>query len=115
MKSVIRLSSVILMAILLLAGTTIAQQEAPVNKFQPNDTAGSADNVLKVDSELVLIDVSVLDNKRNFIPDLDKSTFRVYEDKVEQQIEIFSKERAPVSIGFVIDTSGSMRFKLRTV
>jgi Ca-activated chloride channel homolog len=115
MKSVIHLSSAILLVILLLAGTTIAQQEAPVNNFQPSDSTGSADNVLRVESELVLIDVSVLDNKRNFIPDLDKSNFHVYEDKVEQQIEIFSKERAPVSIGFVIDTSGSMRFKLKTV
>jgi Ca-activated chloride channel homolog len=124
MKTALRLSSAVLMAVVLLLTTTVFaqqeafQQEAFVNNSndKANDKAdASSDNVLKVDSELVLIDVTVLDKNRNFVPGLDKSSFHIYEDQVQQQIEIFSKESAPVSFGFVIDTSGSMRFKLKTV
>jgi Ca-activated chloride channel homolog len=123
MKTALRLSLVILvMTSLFITGTALAQQEAfQKEAFGTNPdsnqatTANTSDNVLKINSELVLIDVSVLDNSRNFVPSLDKSSFRIFEDQVEQQIEVFSKESVPVSFGFVIDTSGSMRFKLKAV
>ena len=47
-----------------------------------------------------------------FVTGLDKENFKVYEDKVEQQVLQFSSEDAPLSIGLVFDTSGSMGSKL---
>lgn len=69
--------------------------------------------LLKVDSELVLLNVSVLDSQSRFVSGLSREDFRVYENGIEQKLEFFSREGAPVSLGIVIDTSGSMRFKLK--
>ncbi|MEW6734876.1 MAG: VWA domain-containing protein [Acidobacteriota bacterium] len=73
------------------------------------------ENLLKIDSKFVLLNVSVLDDKRNFVTGLSSSDFRVFDDQVEQRIELFAKEDVPISLGLVIDTSGSMRFKLKSV
>jgi Ca-activated chloride channel family protein len=62
-----------------------------------------------------MLDVSVLDKDNRPSFDLDKSRFAVTEDGTAQSIEFFSKEEAPVSLGILIDTSGSMRPKIDTV
>ncbi|MEW6731244.1 MAG: VWA domain-containing protein [Acidobacteriota bacterium] len=106
---------------LLWAGLAIAQEQPAANQFktsQPDNNSvavPASDQVLEVKSELVLIDVSVQDKDRNFIAGLGRGNFRVFDEQVEQQIEIFSSDNVPVSFGIVIDTSGSMRFKLKTV
>jgi Ca-activated chloride channel family protein len=69
---------------------------------------------IRVDTTLVLIPVAVLDPLRKFVTDLDKENFKIFEDKVEQQIVSFSSEDAPLSICIVFDTSGSMGDKLQT-
>ena len=68
---------------------------------------------IKVTRELVLINVSVTDPLNRFVTGLEKENFKLYEDKVEQQIRSFSSEDAPISIGLVFDTSGSMGPKLQ--
>jgi Ca-activated chloride channel family protein len=73
------------------------------------------DDVIQIPIELVLLDVTVLDKSHRAINGLDLNTFRIYEDKAPQRIEYFSCEDAPISIGFVIDTSGSMRYRLPIV
>jgi VWFA-related protein len=62
-----------------------------------------------------ILDVSVIDQNNNPIFDLKKDDFQVFEDKVPQPIEDVSRAEVPVSLGLVIDTSGSMRAKLQTV
>lgn len=69
--------------------------------------------LLKIDSQLVLLSVSVLDEQNRFVSGLSKEDFSVYESGVAQRLEFFSQDSAPVSLGIVIDTSGSMRFKLK--
>jgi Ca-activated chloride channel family protein len=64
---------------------------------------------------MVQLDVKVTDQTGRSIPGLTKNDFIVYEDKVSQRIESVSSEEAPVSMGLVIDTSGSMRSKIYTV
>ena len=54
---------------------------------------------------------TVDDAKGQFVPDLKQDNFKVYEDKVEQRISVFTREDIPVSMGLVIDNSGSMREK----
>jgi len=68
---------------------------------------------LRVDRTLVLINVTVTDPLNRFVTGLDKEHFRLFEDKVEQEILEFSSEDAPISIGLVFDTSGSMGSKLQ--
>ncbi len=53
---------------------------------------------IRVDTTLVLIPVAVLDPLRKFVTDLDRENFKIYEDKVEQEIVSFSSEDAPLSI-----------------
>ena len=55
--------------------------------------------------------VSVLDKNGKLITDIPQSAFKVYENNIEQPIKIFRAEDVPVSIGIIIDNSGSMRDK----
>jgi len=69
---------------------------------------------LRIDTTMVLIPVNVTDQMNRFVKDLDKEHFKIFEDGVEQEIKQFSSEDAPLSIGIVFDTSGSMGNKLQT-
>ncbi len=75
--------------------------------------AGSRSVDIRVNRTLVLINVTVTDPLNRFVTGLEKEHFRLYEDKVEQKITDFSSEDAPISIGLVFDTSGSMGSKLQ--
>jgi len=67
---------------------------------------------IRVDTTLVLVPVAVTDPMSRFVTGLDKENFKAFEDKVEQEISQFSAEDAPLSVGIVFDTSGSMGNKL---
>jgi Ca-activated chloride channel family protein len=73
------------------------------------------EGTIKLDTDLVLLDVSVVDQNNQPIFDLRKEDFAVYEDRVKQSVEDVRREEVPLSFGLVIDTSGSMRSKLQTV
>jgi Ca-activated chloride channel homolog len=73
------------------------------------------DNPLRIGTDLVTLDVTVLDPNNNPVMNLAQDQFQVFEDKVQQKIEFFSKEQVPVSVVITIDTSGSMKSKLDTV
>lgn len=79
----------------------------------PTGTVESRPVDLRVNKTLVLINVTVTDPLNRFVTGLEKEHFRVFEDKVEQEITQFSSEDAPISIGLVFDTSGSMGPKLQ--
>lgn len=68
---------------------------------------------IRVNSDLVVIPVTVTDGKGRVVNGLQKEHFTLYEDKVEQTITQFAADDAPVSIGLVFDTSDSMRLKLQ--
>ena len=63
---------------------------------------------LKVDVDLVLVNATVTDTEGRYAVGLEKENFHVWEDKVEQKIEYFSTEDAPISVGLIFDASGSM-------
>lgn len=62
----------------------------------------------KSSSELVVLHVSVVDRRAGFVSGLPRDLFSVYEDGRPQKIDFFENEDTPVSVGFVIDSSGSM-------
>jgi Ca-activated chloride channel family protein len=66
---------------------------------------------ISLNVNLVVLHTSVLDDRGKFVEGLTQDNFRVYEDKVEQKLSIFKREDIPVSMGLVIDNSGSMRDK----
>src|SRR3972149_8711966 len=49
------------------------------------------------------------------ITDLTQGDFKVFEDSVEQKLKVFKREDIPVSVGIIVDNSGSMRDKRRGV
>jgi len=61
--------------------------------------------------DLVVLHVTVADDKGQFVPGLAEDDFRVTEDKIEQKISFFSSQDIPVTMGLVIDSSGSMKEK----
>jgi Ca-activated chloride channel homolog len=77
------------------------------------DSAGGFVLVTQVNE--VNLPVTVMDPKRHLITNLEKGNFLVYEDGQPQTIARFSREDIPVSIGIVVDNSGSMRTKRAAV
>jgi Ca-activated chloride channel family protein len=70
------------------------------------------DSILRVDTNLVLVPVTVTDPSGVPVTGLQRQTFRLLEDKVEQKITYFSTQDAPVSGAIIFDASGSMANKL---
>jgi Ca-activated chloride channel homolog len=87
----------------------------PVSSSDPplpsSDTNGSTGRKLKQEVDLVLANASVVDSYGRVVTGLDAGDFRIFEDGVEQEISHFSTEDVPVSIGIILDMSGSMRDK----
>jgi len=67
--------------------------------------------VFRADARLVVLHATVLDKNGKYVMNLPRTAFKVYEDGIEQQIKVFRREDVPVSLGLVIDNSGSMRDK----
>ncbi|MDQ6652677.1 MAG: VWA domain-containing protein [Acidobacteriota bacterium] len=74
-----------------------------------------AGDVIKVNTTLVTLPVSVMDREGRYIPNLRKEDFRLWEDGVEQDVAFFSSVDKPFSVVLMIDTSGSTRFKLEDI
>jgi Ca-activated chloride channel family protein len=72
-------------------------------------------DVVKVNTDLVTLNVRVVDRNNKPIHDVSQNDFRVFEDGVPQPIELFSKEELPISYGVAIDTSGSLRSQIEKV
>jgi Ca-activated chloride channel homolog len=92
------------LAIAVTLSAQVAAPELPEQPFKLSTTA-----------EFVLLDVSVKDAAGAPVSKLGKDDFRVYEDGKLQQITHFASDDVPVTVGLVIDTSGSMRPKYPSV
>lgn len=104
-----RLGAGLLFLLLLLPGFA-----KPFNIQQsPPRTNNQSENqdTIKINVELVVLHASVQDRDRLPVSGLNKQDFQIYEDGVLQQIESFSHGDIPVTVGLVIDNSGSMRPK----
>jgi Ca-activated chloride channel homolog len=71
-----------------------------------------SDTKIVVQSDLVVIPVTVTDDRGRVVAGLEKEHFTLFEDDARQEITHFSFEDTPVSIGIVFDTSGSMEPKM---
>jgi Ca-activated chloride channel family protein len=93
------------------------------NEQQPSSTSAqnagpeevSEGDIVRVNTTLVSIPVSVMDRDGKYIPNLRKEDFRIWEDGVEQQVAYFASTEKPFTVALLIDTSGSTRFKLAEI
>jgi Ca-activated chloride channel family protein len=67
---------------------------------------------LKVAVDLVLVPVTITDPMNRLVTGLDKENFQLFEGSSKEEIKSFSSEDAPVSLGVIFDSSGSMSSKM---
>jgi Ca-activated chloride channel homolog len=83
----------------------------PPPGYTPPGQQPGADHKLKAAVELVVLHVTVSDERGQFVTDLKQGNFKVFEQNIEQTVSFFSPDDIPVTMGLVIDNSGSMREK----
>jgi Ca-activated chloride channel homolog len=80
----------------------------------PPEEFGEGERIV-VDTELVTLNVRVIDRNNRPIDNVRESDFHVFEDGVEQPVAFFTREEVPVSYGLAVDNSGSLRSQLQSV
>jgi len=98
-----------LLVLISLSSPVRAQQSAPV----PSPPA--SEYAIKVDVDVVVLRATTQDRNNILVSGLNKEDFQVYEDGVLQTIKYFSHDDIPVTVGLVVDNSGSMRPKRHDV
>jgi Ca-activated chloride channel family protein len=91
----------------------VAKPDPPKPDLVPSTTGLTARvRPMKVDVDLVLVPVTITDPMNRLVTGLDKENFQLYEGNSTQEIRTFSSEDAPVSLGVIFDSSGSMASKM---
>src|SRR5881398_1989644 len=96
--------------------SSASAQEKPANQERPRRALPAeteAQDVIKIDTDLVPVDVTITDTKGRLVRNLAKEDFKLFEDGIERPIASFNVEKIegaprPVAIVFAIDVSGSM-------
>ena len=91
----------------------------PVLKPKPTPTPAEEtideDSIVRVNTELVTLNVRVIDRNNRPINNVSQNDFHVYEDGVPQPLEYFTREEVPISYGLAVDTSQSLRSQIQAV
>jgi Ca-activated chloride channel family protein len=88
------------------APATVPLQSGASQTPQPQSSApppSEARAKISVNSNLVILPVTVKDRSGNLVPDLQRNEFRVFEDNVEQKIDVFTAEAFPLSMIILLD------------
>lgn len=94
-------------------GTQQGEQASITTNDGPEEV--EAGDIIKVNTTLVTLPVSVMDRDGRYIPNLKKEDFRLWEEGVEQDVAFFAAVDKPFSLVLMIDTSGSTRFRLEDI
>ncbi len=101
-------------AVCLCFAAVLAAQSAP--KSDPPSTGDkSKEYTINVDVNMVVIHATVIDKHGKMVNGLKEDDFKVFEDNIPQKLSVFSHADIPVTMGIVIDDSGSMREKRQAV
>jgi VWFA-related protein len=92
-----------------------SQAPQPANPQTPPAEKKGREYTINVDVNLVVLHATVIDKRGRMVNDLKSEDFRVYEDGALQKLSVFSHADIPVTMGIVIDDSGSMREKREAV
>jgi VWFA-related protein len=90
------------------ASALLGQQGKPAPKPPSQDDTGT---IFRTDTRLVVLPTTVVDKNGHLVTTLPREAFTVLENGVQQEIKQFKREDVPVSMGLIIDNSGSMREK----
>src|SRR5437867_10266373 len=78
---------------------------------QSRDPKHEETTTFRADTRLVVLHATVVDKNGKLLTNLPQSAFHVFENNIEQPIKKFMREDVPVSMGLIVDNSGSMRTK----
>lgn len=95
--------------------TPVAAPKLSTPTPSPTPKIDDPDEIIKIDTELVNLNVRVIDRNGRPINNVQQKDIKIYEDGVLQQIEFFDKAEVPTNYGIVVDNSGSMRQQLDKV
>src|SRR6185369_3545578 len=114
---VLRISSAVAV-LLMFFRTSVAAEWVPQEQAQakvtitPREKRFAANPNIRLDVKMILVPITVTDLMDKPVENLAPDSFRVFEDDVEQRIVSLSKEEGPVSVGFIFDTSSSMKNRM---
>lgn len=91
------------------------QPEAQPEQTPTGPEEVDAGDIIRVDTTLVTLPVSVMDRDGRYIPNLQKDDFRIWEDGVEQEVAFFASVDKPFSVVLMLDTSPSTQFRLEEI
>ncbi len=91
-------------------GTPVSASSNAVPALEPEEV--SEGDVVRVDTTLVTVPVSVLDRQGRFVPNLRREDFSVFENGIEQPIAYFEPAEKPFTVALILDTSASTHFHL---
>lgn len=93
--------------------TSTSQTEPGVNESRVNPEGETVEgDVIRTDTALVTVPVTVMDRSGRYVPLLKRENFRILENGVEQKIAYFAATDSPFTVILLIDTSGSTHFRL---
>jgi len=110
------IARIYLLALLTLTGSLALSQTKTTQPATSTSTEDGQDvEVLKTDTNLVMVPVVATDRSGMYIPDLTQNDFSITEDGIAQQIAFFSEISKPFHVVLMLDTSASTRDKLRLI
>lgn len=113
-QTLLAAAAIVLVATFIIgAGGSRRIRDTPLSSTTNNHADATSGGIFTISDNvsLVLLDVSVKAPHGGFMTDLNRSNFQVFEDGKQREITHFSKVDEPVSVGLVVDNSGSMRPK----
>ena len=81
----------------------------------PQPTLVSSEDVIRIETDLITIPVSVFDRSGLYIPNLQQSDFQIFEDGVQQDIAYFGTTEKPFTVVLLLDTSYSTNYKIEEI
>jgi Ca-activated chloride channel family protein len=99
-----------LSSLLIFCSIALAQPKQPAPAITPNEPT-----TFTSETNWVILPVSVSDKNGKLVTDLQQKSFKVFENGIEQPIKLFRHEDVPISLGIVVDNSGSMKEKRQKV
>jgi VWFA-related protein len=95
---------ILLFILFYFQGNSYSQNTKP-NENRQNETQ---EDVIRVDTSLVTVPISVLDREGRYITNLRKEDFQIFEDGVEQEVALFESVEQQITVLLLLDVSGSM-------
>jgi VWFA-related protein len=99
----------------IFGGVSAALAAGRLAAFGQQPAASDEDPVFRSDTRLVVLHATVIDSRGRLVDNLPRSAFTVMENGAPQEVKVFRREDVPVSLGLIIDNSGSMRDKRQKV